>query len=452
MIAEYPQLRSPLHIPSSTATGRVLSLDHPESNSAEFSDMLESIRGSLDLMLSRKRCPRGPFRESALGSSLSEEDDDEEIRNVLSPKILTLLDDLDSCLNKLKVPEEVVKPKPEPEVNLLPRGSVPNLAIDDRGLFTQTFGRRKSNFILPSRDRQGSLASIASFSTIGSNLASSPRTSSLAHATQAGVGIAEAQLGSTQRGWLSKLYVSHPSFLARKTWKKRFFVLNGATLYRFKTSSEGSFSSETIHFTPACSVCVTDDFVGKKFVLQISDAATSSTMHLMADSSEDLSSWLTAFKEAIVRARFEHESLPPSPNANHEAYESLESRRSSSQTLPISFQNSDTFSIAPARLSRANSQPAVQTFPSNSAPDKFRHLSQQNSSPVTPLMSPPIGGRLGSLGRIRPSRLPSSNTSRRPSLAPLQEQEQDDSEFLKDVLSPFNQRNSTFLGLFAAKQ
>lgn len=449
MIAEYPQLRPTLQTATAAVETRALSSDHLEVTPAKLCDMLDSISGTLDLMLSRKRCGRGPFRESALGSSLSGEEEEEDTRNVLSPKIVTLLDDLDSCLNKLKMPEESAKLKVDPAVNLLPRGSVPNLAMDDRGLFTQTFGRRKSNFVLPSRDRQSSLASIASISTLGSNMTSNPRTSSLAHATQAGVSLSEAQLGSSHRGWLSKYYVSNPTFLSRKTWKKRYFVLTGTVLYRFKSSTEGATSSEIVHFTPAWTVCVTDDFKGQKFVLYLFDNATSMSIYLMAESSEDLSSWLTALKEAIVRARFEHESLPPSPSANHEAYEPLESRRSSSQTLPISFIDTDSFSLAPARLSRANSQPAVQTFSPGAVPEKSRNYSQQSSSPATPLMSPPISSRLGSLGRGRPNRLPSNNSSRRPSLATIKEP--DDPPLVLEIHPTFNQ-HSVYSGLSVAKQ
>ncbi|KAI0244600.1 hypothetical protein L0F63_006167 [Massospora cicadina] len=433
MIAEYPQYRAPLHMADANANS---------SQTCEFSEMLESIRGTLDLMLSKKRCARGPSRESALGSSQSGEEE-EEMRNALSPKILTLLDELDSCMSKLKYSEE--GPEPKPEASPPSRCSMPNPTNDN--LLAQTFGRRRSNLI-PSRDRQGSLVSMGSHSTLASTTASGSRTSSLAPTTQAGVAIAEAQLGCSQRGWLSKLYVSHPTFLPRKTWKKRFFVLNGATLYRFKTNADGATSSEAVHFTPAYSVCVTDDFAGKKFVLQLTDAGPGTALHLMAESSEDLSMWLTAFKEAIVRARFEHESLPPSPDPNRDSYGSVESRRSSSQTLPTSFQSSpDPADLALARLARANSQPAVQSFHLASSDPSKRPVPPTSS----PLASPPLAGRLGTHGRGRQHRLPPSNNSRRPSLAPLHEQEADDSDFLKDVLSPFHQRNSTFLGLFAAK-
>lgn len=436
----------------------------PDANSSgEFSDLLDTIRLSLEKMFFEKRLLFG-----SQDSAQSVSGDEEDIKIPLSPKINLLLEMMNVCMNKLDPSSpsedsagfnstkasELTDTCPP---NLSSRGSVPNIAGEDRSLFSNTFGRRKSN-IHPIRERTGSLASVATISTLTSAATSSPRSSFYisSQSTRQPL-LAEVMLNATHKGWLSKQYVPQSSFLLRKTWKRRYFILNGTYLYRFKTNLEIAQTSEIFRMTPTCSVCVTDDFPGKKFVLQITEQINNSILHLMAESSEDLSTWLSSLKEAVTRARFEQESLPPSPAVSQYDYP-LESRRSSAQTLPISFLNPPEVDIlAPTRLSRANSQPAVQTSPTQSTftpnTNRAKHLSHQNSMPVTPTStSTPITGRLVNLSRIRnpgSARLSSTNNSRRPSLAPLHEQENDDSDFLKEVLSPFNHRSSTFLGIFS---
>lgn len=472
MIAEYshnPKLMDSLNPKKKSTFIHNAYVQDVNSSTGEFSDLLDTIKISLEKMLFEKRLLLGSQQETAQSASASGDENDFIVP--LSPKINTLLEMMNVCMNKLAPSSpsedsvatnstrgsEAIDPCPP---NLLSRGSVPNIAGEDRSLFSNTFGRRKSN-IHPIRERTGSLASVASISTMASTTTSSPRLST--YITSQPIRqplLAEVQLNATHKGWLSKQYVPQSSFLLRKTWKRRYFILNGTYLYRFKTYLEIAQTSEIFRMTPTCSVCVTDDFPGKKFVLQITESLNNNILHLMAESSEDLSTWLSSLKEAITRARFEQEILPPSPAISQYDYPSLESRRSSAQTLPITFQNpSESDHLAPTRLSRANSQPVVQTFPLQSSfsnPNKSKHFSQQNSMPATPTSiststSTPITGRLANLTRLRnggSARL-SSNNSRRPSLAPVHEQENDDSDFLKEVLSPFNHRSSTFLGLFS---
>ncbi|KAI9299244.1 PH-domain-containing protein [Neoconidiobolus thromboides FSU 785] len=435
----------------------------------EYSDILDSIRVSLDKMLpERRHTSRRGSKGSSQGSSSSFEDDISQESDV-SPSIQTLLDHLDACILKLDTPvsNEVASTTDNSKTNqsALSRNLEPSQYHEEKGFFNSTFGRRRSNFVLPTRDRQGSLASIATASTLNSASGSSPRSSSLN--TSSNVTISEVIQGATSKGFLTKLFVTNPSFLARKSWKRRYFVLNGANLFRFKSDTESITCSEVFTLTSTCSVCVNESFPGKKFVIQLSEAQSNNTVYLLADNSDDLSHWLNSFKEAIARARFENEILPPSPE-EPEFQSRLESRRSSSQTLPITFHNMDTdhFMIQSTRISRANSQPVIQTFPSlantgrySTAPSPLQAQKQIYVPETASSSSSPIFGKVNSTTRVRNStnpRIPSLNVSRRPSLAPLQENDNDDSDFLKDVLEPITgnfeeaeQKTSTLMSLFS---
>ncbi|KAJ1971549.1 hypothetical protein H4R35_005197 [Dimargaris xerosporica] len=122
------------------------------------------------------------------------------------------------------------------------------------------------------------------------------------HALDHQVALRDVRIGSSYEGWLVKLSITSNSIFSRKTWKRRFFVLSGSGLYRFKSSAPDALSSDTLCLTPETIVCVSDAFSGRRWLLEVT-SQNIGTWFLQAHDKEDMKQWLTALKAAVSRIR-----------------------------------------------------------------------------------------------------------------------------------------------------
>ncbi|KAJ1983340.1 hypothetical protein H4R34_001326, partial [Dimargaris verticillata] len=129
------------------------------------------------------------------------------------------------------------------------------------------------------------------------------------HALDHQVALRDVRIGSSYEGWLVKLSITSNSIFSRKTWKRRFFVLSGSGLYRFKSSAPDALSSDTLCLTPETIVCVSDAFSGRQWLLEVT-SQNIGTWFLQAHDKEDMKQWLTVLKTAVSRIR---QGLSPGP-------------------------------------------------------------------------------------------------------------------------------------------
>ncbi|KAJ1916086.1 hypothetical protein IWQ60_008219 [Tieghemiomyces parasiticus] len=137
------------------------------------------------------------------------------------------------------------------------------------------------------------------------------------HALEHQVTLRDVVPSSVHAGWLSKLTVMSSSFFSRKSWKRRYFVLAGSALYRFKAANPDALSSETLGLTPESIVCLSDAFQGRQWVLEVT-SLNIGTWFIQAQNREDMKEWMTALKSVVGRIQYggnQAPGLPPPPSA-----------------------------------------------------------------------------------------------------------------------------------------
>ncbi|CAG8594328.1 3499_t:CDS:1 [Paraglomus brasilianum] len=97
-----------------------------------------------------------------------------------------------------------------------------------------------------------------------------------------------------------------------KSWKRRFFILAKTTLYCFKDSERSSLMTDSFEITAETTVCVTDAFSGKQWMLQVNKEGTK-PWYLQADNVEDMKLWLAELKATVVKCKYSVTQLPEVP-------------------------------------------------------------------------------------------------------------------------------------------
>ncbi|KAK9760500.1 hypothetical protein K7432_015397 [Basidiobolus ranarum] len=220
---------------------------------------LELIRSSLGKLTSQKRGSKiYEVGHSPVSSSFDEEDV-ESIRP-LSPGVHGLLKDLESCLVKIQQYDEPVTPceaefyQTHSVVIKSYRDQAPNIYSNSQSGLVD-----KANAMLECKSNTYHVSTVL------------PMKSPTTRSSSSEVTVNEAFIAATLAGWLSKLYISNPSFLARKTWKRRFFILTSDVLYRFKSLQANATADEYLDINSNTIACVSDKFSGKKWVIEITN-------------------------------------------------------------------------------------------------------------------------------------------------------------------------------------
>jgi hypothetical protein len=160
-------------------------------------------------------------------------------------------------------------------------------------------------------------------------------------------------------GYLTTFYRNTSVLFKLRPWKSRYYILSGHILYRFKGRELDNTVTDMMKLTPSSVVCVSDEFPGKQYCIEISGAVspvvTSSSIvtssnnngmfnnsatgssttannyaiasnsaptvweakrwYVQAANSTELSQWLSRLKAAVVRAKYATRALPSLPGS-----------------------------------------------------------------------------------------------------------------------------------------
>jgi hypothetical protein len=75
-------------------------------------------------------------------------------------------------------------------------------------------------------------------------------------------------------GYLSTFQVNSTVFFTRRVWKRRYYLLAGHELYRFKSSEPDCPATDVLKLTPTSVVCVSEEFPGTQYCMEISGATS----------------------------------------------------------------------------------------------------------------------------------------------------------------------------------
>ncbi|RKP33585.1 hypothetical protein BJ085DRAFT_37970 [Dimargaris cristalligena] len=210
-------------------------------------------------------------------------------------------------------------------------------------------------------------------------------SSSSDHALEHQVTLRDVTLSCAHKGWLNKLTVTHSAIFARKSWRRRFFVLCGSALYRFKSGTPDSLSSETLGLTPESIVCVSDAFPGRRWVLEVT-SLNIGTWFIQAEGKEDMKQWMSALKAAVGRIQYSSTRNLSHTVAGDTAVGSGGSRGAYFQPSPVSSSSGDR---SGAELSGSENEEIADELQQNPlTPESVRGLLNDNIGSLSIMLYP----------------------------------------------------------------
>ncbi|KAK9718841.1 hypothetical protein K7432_005154 [Basidiobolus ranarum] len=356
---------------------------------------LELLRNSLGKLGSHRNS-----KSHEIGYSPATSNFDEDVENTrpLSPGVYNLLKDLENCLEKTQRSDEPITPcesefHPMPVGLKLNRDQTPSIYSS-----TQPSSMFKYDALM---DRNNDILEYKPDSFVNP----APERTPSVNGANYDITVNEAFMSATLAGWLSKLYITNPSFLARKTWKRRFFILSSNILYRFKSLQANTTADEHLEINSNTIACVSDKFPGKKWVIEITNPGTS--WYIQAECLDELKTWLNALKSAVIRSKFNGRVLSSES-------ESVESANLDSIDEYSSSHFSSSISIIEGKIQARSVSRSSMPFPPQlpvpqgkpPLPPNSLHLAATETEPVTHSNNPPEWNNPSVdkfLGRIRPS-------------------------------------------------
>ncbi|KAF9200642.1 hypothetical protein BGZ49_009125, partial [Haplosporangium sp. Z 27] len=189
-----------------------------------------------------------------------------------------------------------------------------SMTTDDETSSTASF-RQRSRKLSKAGSVTSPLGGASSFSALKNSssnalstfsfLSSSDRTNTTSSVTDATKTVSQLRVRHLEQqsiyaGYLTKF--SSRTFFSRKQWKRRYFILSDKSLYCFKSSDPQHPLLESIALSPEAIVCVTDEFSGKRYCIEISSPGEKS-WYVLADTASEMSGWLKELKNALQHIR-----------------------------------------------------------------------------------------------------------------------------------------------------
>ncbi|ORX85283.1 hypothetical protein K493DRAFT_319982 [Basidiobolus meristosporus CBS 931.73] len=302
---------------------------------------LELIRSSLGKLASQRRSIKAS-ENSPVANSFDE--CDVESARPLSPGVHSLLKDLESCLERAQQYGEPLTPS-EPEFYST-QSIIVNKSCREH---TPSFYSNTSSIMV---DRTNSMLD---YQNVYAGLTSAAKSSTRSPSSE--ITVNDTFVAAILVGWLEKLYITNPSFLARKSWKRRFFVLTPDVLYRFKSSQSTTVADEHLDIRADTIACVSDKFSGKKWVIEITNPGVS--WYIQAECLDELKTWLSVLKSAIIRKKYSSSLLSSDGEPIHvDALGEFPLRSQTSHTSMIDSKSSVVLSL-PRSSTHLPPQPPV---------------------------------------------------------------------------------------------
>ncbi|KAF9437357.1 hypothetical protein BGZ76_001074 [Entomortierella beljakovae] len=281
------------------------------------------------------------------------------------------------------------------------------MSTDDEASSTASFGKRsrKPSKSVPISSPLSTASSFSTFKNTSTNALSSlsflssgdrsnTNNSSKDLNKSSQLRVKHLEQNSTYAGYLTKF--SSRTFFSRKQWKRRYFILSEKSLYCFKSSDPQHPLLEAITLSPDSVICVTDEFSGKRFCLEIS-CPGEKNWYVLADTAPEMSGWLKELKNTVHNIRnFQHDARPEtfySETSDVSDFSGISSQRIPSvPTIPsqYEFMNGTSKSL-PGTLSSNSSLLARQIQQSSYEPTSLQqHQHHLDSYPMqAPSLSPP---------------------------------------------------------------
>ncbi|KAK9768270.1 hypothetical protein K7432_001236 [Basidiobolus ranarum] len=318
---------------------------------------------------------------SRVEDDLDTEENDPMERRALPTNISFLLRELDDCLENMKKCREYRNKKGNEKEAVKSKGGKDKVSENNE------VEVKSRNLWLS----QESIAKVsARFATSFKSSTPDPVSNSAPVAPrklpnfvqQQPVTLSEVYIAALWAGWVSKLYVSNPLFVTRKTWKRRFFVLTPKALYRFKSSAPSAASLEPIEISHKTTACVSEKFPARRWVIEINNTSRS-TCYIQVESLEELKIWLSSIKSAIIQNKYPNH--PSASKASRDSIATSSTTSSASSTTRSRYTTKATeidFSQIPAQTPMPKYPPpsipngthkehTLHRFPSYTSPTEF---------------------------------------------------------------------------------
>ncbi|ORY04497.1 PH-domain-containing protein [Basidiobolus meristosporus CBS 931.73] len=325
---------------------------------------LELLRNSLGKLVSQRR--NSKIHEANASPVSSNFEDDVENSRPLSPGVYSLLKDLENCLEKAHRSDEPVTPR-DADFHGVSQVAIKSGRDSIPSIYSMSNSFKHEGFI----DRSSSMIEYKHDSFVSSMISADKLST---HSSpNACITVNEAFISATLAGWLSKLYITNPSFLARKTWKRRLFILSSNILYRFKSLQANTTADEYLEINSSTIACVSDKFPGKKWVIEITNPGTS--WFIQAEHLDELKTWLNALKSAIIKSKYSGRIVSPlNEPSEYISHESVSDHSWGSSLYPVVLEDqSDRTRVLPPQppvpQGKPPQPPSQATLPSNHPTD-----------------------------------------------------------------------------------
>ncbi|ORY03022.1 hypothetical protein K493DRAFT_311906 [Basidiobolus meristosporus CBS 931.73] len=354
---------------------------------SDFTLELEKMRNCLGKISLQRRTfeRRGSVDSVGTGLSGLEDNSDAEEneltkRRTLPTNVSFLLRELDECLENLQKRREYGTKKGGDKAASKTKAAKEEIEAKTRNLWPS----QESIAKVSARFATSFKSAIAdSTATTTTSPPPPPPQKIPSYVQRQPVTLSEVYIAALWAGWVSKLYISNPLFVTRKTWKRRFFVLTPKALYRFKSSAPSAASLEPIEISAKTEANVSEKFPARRFVIEINNAGRP-TCYIQVESLEELKIWLSSIKSAIIQNKYPGQQSALKSSRDSTATSSTTSSSSSSnrnRSVPRLAEMNFSQIPAPAPMPKYPPPPVPHTLhrvPSYSTPaEPFRPALQR---------------------------------------------------------------------------